>query len=385
MTNLNRIPTPMVQHLRRFRFQVLPVVVFIGILVGTATLWDHQRNRQWATGEMDDVSIDLSFGSDGKLVAVSDPPKVMATVKIGDLIARLDDEPITAELAAMNSELQRLNAELEATAVRLVAERTDRQYDRLMAARRLALDVERHSLDLLDRRAQLQTNQIELLRTETEVNAVEQAYALGGETTYYMQSRRLLRDVAAKRVEGEAAAIKEAVIQLASLKERLAGQDALGEPDTQADLLLEPIRHAIAAQEARVKALNLQREALSIRSPINGIITAVRYQPGQAVQAGVPVVKVTSTAPGDVISYLREGHEYRPRKGEKALVRSRSGPRPILTGIVQEVGPEYERIPTHQLRDPNRPEWGVPVRISLADNSSLLPGELVDVTFSRTE
>jgi len=387
MASLSRIRTPFGQHIRRFRFQILPVLFFIGAVALTTALWDHQRNRQWATGEADEVSVDLSFNTDGTLIEIDRerPLQLMDMVYKHEIIARLDPRPTIAELAVVQAEVDQLRAELNAATVRLVSEQTDRRYDRLMAGRRLALDVERHQLDLLDRRARLQTDRIELLRLEADLAAFERAYRYGGETTYTVENSRMLRDAAAKQVQGEEVAIEEAIAQLAQLKERLAGQDALDEPDEQGDALLSPIRKAIATQQARIRVLELQRESLTIVSPIEGMVSAVNYQPGQAVRAGVPVVKVTSIHPGDVVSYLREGHEFRPKKGEKAYVRSRSGRRTILQGVVVDVGPEYERIPTHQLRDPLRPEYGLSVRITLNDPESLMPGELVDVTFTRTE
>ena len=54
---------------------------------------------------------------------------------------------------------------------------------------------------------------------------------------------------------------------------------------------------------------------------------------------------------------------------------------------VVNVGPQFEQIPLHLLRDPRMMEWGLPVLIALPQGQAhqLLPGELVDVSFKPGE
>ena len=62
-------------------------------------------------------------------------------------------------------------------------------------------------------------------------------------------------------------------------------------------------------------------------------------------------------------------------------VRRRIPGSPAVTGHVIEVGPRYEPVPRHQLRDSQIDEWGRPVRIALPKDFKVSPGELVDVKF----
>jgi hypothetical protein len=57
-----------------------------------------------------------------------------------------------------------------------------------------------------------------------------------------------------------------------------------------------------------------------------------------------------------------------------------TGGQPAWSSIAR-VGPQVEPVPPHQLRDPQRPEWGRPVQIPVPDDLRLVPGQLVYVSF----
>ncbi|MFW6153988.1 MAG: HlyD family secretion protein [Planctomycetota bacterium] len=385
MTRPARIPTPLSQHFRRFRHQGLPVLVFLGLIIGLGALWNAQQTRQWATGEAYAVSIELTAPADGVLARIPFDAEPLAVVSEGDIVAQLESEPLTAEIQATRGDLEALRAQVAATEAELALDQVRDQRDQLLALRRLALDVQRHELDILDRRAQLQTDRIELLSLEAELNAVEAVHAVGAETDYTLENIRLQRDVAHQRVGGGEAALERAKAQLEELNARLATHGDLPDTDPRLSALLRPIREAITAQEARVRQLELQRETLTVRSPITGEIAAIYRRPGQAVRLGDPIMKVVSVEPSrEVISYVREGAGRTPRKGDHVRIQTRSGARKMVTGTVVRVGAGFQSIPTHQLRDQQRLEWGLPVRIAIDEPGRLMPGELVNVTYVAT-
>ncbi len=381
MTRPARIPTPLSQHFRRFRHQGLPVLVFAGLLVGLGALWNTQQTRQWATGEAYAVSIDLTAPADGMLSRIPFTAEPLAQVREGDTVAQLDSGPLTAEIDAMRGDLEALRAQVEATEAELALDQARDQRDQALALRRLALDVHRHELDILDRRAQLQTDRIELLALEAELNAIEAVHAVGAETDYTLENIRLQRDVARQRVVGGEAGLERAKAHLADLNERLATYGELPDTDPRLGAMLGPIREAIAAQQSRVRQLELQREALTVASPIDGQITAVYRRPGQAVSLGEPIMTIVSAEPSiEVISYVRDGAQRMPRVGDEVRLRPRSGPPGVISGRVVRVGAGFVPVPSRQLRDQQRLEWGVPVCIAI-QAPGLRPGELVNVAF----
>ena len=78
----------------------------------------------------------------------------------------------------------------------------------------------------------------------------------------------------------------------------------------------------------------------------------------------------------------RQERSAQPIVGMGVEVRARSaGSRP-RESVVDRVGPQVEPIPVHQRRNPQVPEWGLPVRVLLPDGFEVRPGELIDVTFN---
>jgi len=145
--------------------------------------------------------------------------------------------------------------------------------------------------------------------------------------------------------------------------------------------LLSPVRTAIEVQEARIRELELQIKSLDIRSPIDGTVVAITHWPGQQVKAGEAIATVATEQTPYIVSYVRQQQRIQPSVGAAVEIRSRSNPSLAIEGIVDQIGPQVEAIPAHQLRDPRVAEWGLPVRIVLDGKPSLRPGELVDVKF----
>ena len=114
----------------------------------------------------------------------------------------------------------------------------------------------------------------------------------------------------------------------------------------------------------------------------SGEITMVHAYPGQAVQAGDPVVTIAQDSGRYIVSYIRADQRIRVEPNMEVRVREkRSGARPVRASIVK-VGPQMELVPLQHLRDPTQPEWGVPITIELPPELDVRPGELIDIIFS---
>ncbi|NLF30546.1 MAG: HlyD family efflux transporter periplasmic adaptor subunit [Planctomycetes bacterium] len=382
MTRLARIPTPLNQHLRRFRYQGLPVVVFACLLMGLGALWNAQQTRLWAIGEAHVVTIDVTAPADGVLSPIPFKPEPLAKVREGDIIVQLDNGALEAEVEAMRGDLAAFLAQVEATEAELALDEARDNRDELLDLRRLALDVQRHELDILDRRAQLQTDRIELLGLEAELSAAEDSRTLGAETDYNVENLRSQCQVARQRVYGGEAALERAIAQLEELSGRLESHGDLPDTDPRLDALLAPLRQAVVAQKARVRQLECERDALTLRSPIDGEIAAIYRRPGQAVALGEVIMTIVSTEPSvEVVSYVREGAGRLPQQGDAVRIQPRNGPRKVVTGTVVRVGAGYVAVPPRQLRDQQQLEWGLPVRITINEPERLRPGELVNVAY----
>lgn len=164
----------------------------------------------------------------------------------------------------------------------------------------------------------------------------------------------------------------------ARLAEYVKAQDAALEKQ------LQPVRASIVTQQTRIDAVVLQVKALLVRSPLAGTVTAIHGWPGQNLRIGTPIMTIAAREGQYILGYVRQERGLRPRVGMNVDVKVRSLPRRSVASVVQQVGPQVEPVPLHQLRDPKIPEWGTPVRIVLPEALDLWPGELVDLVFRPT-
>ena len=149
------------------------------------------------------------------------------------------------------------------------------------------------------------------------------------------------------------------------------------------------LRIGIAGHEARIRELEGRLLELDIKAPISGTIVQVVRMPGQAVQAGQPIMVIASEKGEYIVSYIRQYQPIKPTPGTPVEVRVRSTLASVQSKVIS-VGPQMELVPESQRKDVRVPEWGVPVHVEIPTKGTgkseeqaiaLRPGELVDLFF----
>jgi len=366
--------------MRRIQRQLMPVVIFAGAIALTAFLWGRHVGMPNGAGEVSTVQITVASPADGHLIPLAGKPlAVFDNVKAGEVIARLGDDEQLAGLDALKGELERLRKDLgsvEATTKESQSSRVMAQY---AEARQLALDIERLRLVVLDRQSLLEQDRIEVKRLIEQVEANKGLVEKGIVPRLTLVELQLRRDVITQRIAENEKGLHEAEKQKTTCEDRLKGiaQTQLADLPT----VLAPIRASIAAQEARVRQLQLQIRDLDVKSPIDGIVSAILCYPGQAVRIGVPIITIAADRSPYVVSYVRQEQRVKAVPGMPVEVTLRAVPLQRIAATVDKVGGQVEPVPAHHLRDPKIMEWGLPVRIQLPTGMDLHPGELVDITF----
>ena len=172
----------------------------------------------------------------------------------------------------------------------------------------------------------------------------------------HMEIQRL-RDVAQSRIAGHRKFIADVEASLKDARARLEQHTPAAVAD--AARVIQPLRGTIAYQEARIKELEAQLAALEIRSPISGYIVPtaeVFATPGQQVRRGTVVFTVAADQPEYIVSYIRPSQRLRPEVGMTVAIRPRNT-KQIAHAQVDRVGPQFELVPPHQLRDQKLMEW----------------------------
>lgn len=111
---MEKIPTPMKLQMRRFRYQVLPVIVFTIALVATIYLWRNRGEAPNGLGEVTPVTLKVSAPFDGKLAdAAESPVRLYDHVTADQVLGRFElDKAEVERHAALQEELEKRQEQL---------------------------------------------------------------------------------------------------------------------------------------------------------------------------------------------------------------------------------------------------------------------------------
>ena len=147
VNGMERISTPWRLRWHRFRYTTLPLLGLVAFAAGTLLLWTRQGEMPHAIGEIEAIRVEVASPLGGILMPL--PGKLpdgrwvlYDTVEKGQVLARLDDRPLQAEMAALVQELDRLKKELDAVAAKLAVSEADRRLSYMTEAVRLHVEWE---------------------------------------------------------------------------------------------------------------------------------------------------------------------------------------------------------------------------------------------------
>jgi multidrug resistance efflux pump len=385
-----RIPVPLKNRWRRFRYSTLPVLGLLSLLTATFCMWQHAGEIPHAYGQVEVVQVPVATALSGILAPLQRGRWALYdTVEKGEIVAQLDDRPLAAELAVLKEELLRLQKELEGARDKLAVREADRTRNYLgETARLLADDIRLHvelqqrRLAVLERQIKVEVDRLEAQRTNTYYECLKPLYDKKMVSEQEMNNARSYRDEAAKRLAENIKVAEEAKKQQGDAEERLGAYPKVA-PFLAADLdkELAPIAAAADVQSKRIRAMEIEISRLAIYAPIRGMITAIHHWPGENVRAGDAIVTLADTQGRYIVGYLRQEQHVVPEVGMAVDVRMRAVVARPVPSKVECIGPQIEPIPPHMCRDPKIPEWGLPVRVRLPEQFTGRPGELFELTF----
>jgi multidrug resistance efflux pump len=387
MTTDKPISIPITHRWRRFRLRWLPQLVFVLSVIAVGVLWRQHGEFANAVGEVEAVRVDVAAASSGQLMPLSQASWTsFDSVQQGQLIARLDDSLLSAELQTLDNELAGLKKRIAATETKLKFDQADFGLERQREAMRLAWQIEQLRLEGLDRDVKLAMDEVEIQRLEAKLDVLKPLIKGGYSSELEAIDAKALRDAAVARVKSARVARAEVAEQFALANDRANEMESVEQPevDTILESVLGPVRAALATQQSKIDGLVLRLQQLEIRSPITGTITEIHAWPGQVVQSGESIVTVAANQGRYIVSYLHEDQIIQPDLGDVVSVHSRSPGATHLKATITRIGPQVQRIPPHQLADRTTPKWGVPLRIELPSDLNARPGELVQLRFSRS-
>ena len=351
MESLPPIPTPPAERWREFRIQVMPLMTFVVVLFGIVLLWRQYVVPTNIIGEVEAVRANVISSADGTLkeLKVKRFQRVAAGEEIA-VITTMDPVTVQASLRQVEAEMKVLRARME------------------LDIQRNALSFQQSQLEMLSERVDVTIERVNARYYEAE--AIRQGQLMISNPplttqTEYDEARRLAESTRTNVVERER--------YLAEKEKTLATLV----PKTEADKV---ILDSIQAQEAMLSA---EGQTVSIKSPIDGMVSAVfRYQGEKIVaNANVPIVTISALQPTRIIGYVRKPYSETPKQGDIVTIRKLTTKREQAQGVVLEVSGQLEQItPTLIPVQPGvKIEMGLPFSVSVPAEMTLIPGEAVDL------
>jgi len=278
------------------------------------------------------TQVELTFQVPGLLVSL--PVREGQTVTKGEVIGQLRQEDFQARLAALQGQLDRARADLQ-------------------AARAGVRPEERQRLE-----AQVRSADATLVNARTE----------------YGRATQLLRSRTISRVEFDRAETTFRVAQenLEAARQTLE-QSAVGREE---DILAREAE--VSGLEGRVVEASLQLADSTLRAPYDGVIAQRFVEPGQNVRAKQPVVKFQDIAEIDIAVDIPESvmAEIRLADITELAAEFRSAPGLRFPVTIREVA---------QRADPVTQTFNARVAMKAPDSVNLLPGmtATVAMTYQR--
>jgi len=156
-------------------------------------------------------------------------------------------------------------------------------------------------------------------------------------------------------------------------------------------LVAGPTREQIAVAEAAVRQaeaalgiLQVQQEKMTLRAPLNGLVTRRTLHVGELASPGAPVITIADLTKVRLTVYIPEDQIGHVRLGQKVQVTVDSFPGHVFSGEVAYISPRAEFTPKNIQTQKERVNMVFAVRIRLNNPELLLkPGMPADAVFFK--
>ncbi len=292
-----------------------------------------------------------------------------ASVRAGDTIAQLD----TAEI---ENELEIASAERRIAAAGMVAETARLRRDSVNLERRLASSSERATADFASAEASAHTAAAELVAVDAEL--VEQTDLV----TKHLANAAVLNSLQLRR-----AALAKQVDAASSVLRVLRGNASAAQGrtellDADANDQLAPLQARLQAADLRVAQLSRERDGLTLRAPVDGVIDALPLHIGDLAAPQAPVATLVSPDAQRVVTCIPEARAGSVEIGLEADVTSLPD-QARTTGAVESITGTIAPLPARcQMPGSKTLMMGRVAIIALDEPLGGLPGQTQMVKFS---
>lgn len=354
MTETNQpVPVPLNRRWREFRIRYLPIVVFVAVAGVVALLWQDHVTPTQAVGLAMADQYELRSPREGIV-------RTLSKARF-DLVAA--DEVV---LALHPAHAEQLQAQLEVIRAEILMIRTG--LEPVIGQQRNQLNYEQLRIDMMNARIQLAADRLERDRLQREVERNQQLFDQN--LLSAAEYDRLVTEVESFNLR-----IREGEELLTELADRLSRIAALWSDE---DPYGTSVQAAITVKEKELEVLEAELSPAPLTAPAGGIVSDVLRRNGEYVVAGEPLMQIRSETVGFVVGYIRQPLTRIPENGANVQIHSKSR-NEIYEGVIAQVGFQLEPIHEALLRPGLTVEYALPIRVHVAPDTPILPGEIVDI------
>ncbi len=353
-----------------------PIVVWLAAVMVVTGMLLQRSEEIVATGLVHGRKVPISPVEVGVLGSLD--VELLQSVRQGQVLARMDEARLRAEVATVS-------AEIEAVRRELALETASRQQGAASDSHRFATDVESARLQVLEIIAVLEPDRVTLTDLERDVTSYGELLAQEMVSVREFERVKSEHDALARRVEEHERLLAAARAELRDAERRWQdytarhGQSTDGQQDQIADGALAA---RITALERELEMVLLRQEDLVLTAPFDGVVTQILASAGQVLRPGEVVLTVAEAQPSRIVVWLDEASVSRleqRRDLEARLSHVVDGKTLHARCQVARIGSTIETKPMDLWRLPDRPETGRPVVLGLPAGVRLVPGSRVTV------
>lgn len=366
------------QRLRHAVRRLVPVTVWLGAVA--AIVWlRHGPAGTAFPGMVDAARAHVAAQDDGQIAAVL--VERHQAVARGQLLARLDDEPLRLRLQQARQQLERLQADRRAQEAELTAdlanEAATHTMDAAVERRRLMGDVESARIDALATRADIEEARVRLQGAMADAQRIETLARQGLSAESELIRLRTEQDALGKRISELESLQSEQTARHEAARTRLHEFTRTRPATPSQDALLEPLRWRIQEQETEIERIAVDGHRLDLLAPFDGVIETVLLRAGEFVRTGTPVLTVVEPVARQILGYLPPAAVARATPAAAVAVLHATTGAELGSATIVSVSPAVVLVPERLWRDPRQQEWAFEVVAQATGREA--PGERVQL------
>lgn len=302
-------------------------------------------------------------------------------VEAGQIVSRMDDDQVLARIATSTARIEKLTSDLDAVYTEFLSNGGAGTADWVADLRRFQVDEENRRLAVMGLKVEIESDRVELERRNLELERFRRLMETRLISQLEFDTVRLQTEQVEKRIDENEQLLKQAETEYARAEQRRKAYERNAPMAADENPLLESLRRAVSVESRVLEEIQVERQALALRSPISGRVSRIDCRQGQSVQQGQTILAISESEVKEIVAYIPDTDLVRLKPQMAVNLSSRLNPGKIVGSVVLRIGPGVEQLPQRLWRDPMIPDYGYGVVIAVDSAMNLIPGEIVDVRF----